>query len=555
MNGKESNCFRKCFFTFLIPNLISSIFAVVDTSVTNMLSGRHLGDAALSALNAAVPVYLFLCAIGSLLGTGAFYLAARAYGKADTKNGEKIISASICLTAVVSFVIMCTGLALSPFIAGILAPAGLYDMVLSYVRIVFTGSIPVIMAYMPFSFLRLVGKVRYAAISVVIMGSMNILSVYLFVYILELGVAGNALSIIVSSVSVMTTGFCFLLMGERRVRLKLIRPERELSTEVFRFGSPGALNNLFLSLRILLVNMLLPDSMLVVAAIINSLSDFAWCMPNSGVMNTASPLLGVLEGERDREETDDILHLTAMTSFFLCIAITVLLIIAAPFISELFKVSGNSIFAIRCLASSLVFASASSLVASYFNACGSILRSNAIIILRLIILPAISIIVLRSTGWNVWLYLPISEFITAALALAAFRFRKQDHSESAVLRKEIHADTNEICSASDAVSAWAEEKGAPARTAMIIGLGIEELMMVMKDHSLGAEDSISIRLAIYSDIYILTLRTGGRYFNPLAVLDDDDEYMGIRMIEQMASEVSYQDTLGLNTFIVKMRRQ
>lgn len=554
MSERQSSCFRDCFFSFLIPNLISSVFAIIDTSVTSMLASRRLGDAVLSSLNAAVPVYLFLCALGSLLGSGAFYLAARAYGRADTKEGGRIISASVWLAAAVSAVIMLLGLALSPLIASLLAPQGLQDMVLTYVRVVFAGSVPVIMAYMPFNFLRLVGKVRYSALAVVIMGSMNVLGVLVFVYLLDLGIAGSALSLVVSSASVLISGFCFLMCGERGVKIRLIRPQFSLSREVFRFGSPSALNNLFLSLRIVMVNMLIPDPMLVIAAMINSISDFAWCMPNSGVMNTASPLLGVLEGERDAKEARGILHLAAKTALLICLAVTAALFVLAPFVSALFNVEADSSFAIRCLASSLIFSSLSTLAASYFNAGGRILRSNLVIALRLLILPVASIIVLNALGLSVWLFLPVSEILTALIAALLMRLTGQNEAEGQVLKKEIRAVEDEICEASASVSAWAEEENAPVKTAMTIGLGIEEIMMVMKDHSLTADDTISIRLAMYSDVIILTLRTGGRYFNPLAVLDDSDEYMGIRMIERMASEVSYQDTLGLNTFILKMRR-
>ena len=157
------------FYSFLVPNLFSALFSVLDTSISNVLTGRLLGDQALAALNSALPVYLLVCTLASGLSCGFFYLASLAYGRAENRKAESLFSLSVEVSLLLSLIVTVLGYILSPAIASLLATGPLYDMALSYIRTVFLGSVMIIMAYVPFHFLRLEGKVRISAAAVVLM--------------------------------------------------------------------------------------------------------------------------------------------------------------------------------------------------------------------------------------------------------------------------------------------------------------------------------------------------------------------------------------------------
>ena len=90
----------------------------------------------------------------------------------------------------------------------------------------------------------------------------------------------------------------------------------------------------------------------------------------------------------------------------------------------------------------------------------------------------------------------------------------------------------------------------PPKTAMVISLAAEEIMMIISEKSLKAGGSIDVRVLNGDDAGVLRIRSGGEKYNPLAAQDESDEYMGIRMITGLAKNIDYQSALGVNTLTV-----
>lgn len=544
------------FYSFLVPNLFSALFSVLDTSISNVLTGRLLGDQALAALNSALPVYLLVCTLASGLSCGFFYLASLAYGRAENRKAESLFSLSVEVSLLLSLIVTVLGYILSPAIASLLAAGPLYDMALSYIRTVFLGSVMIIMAYVPFHFLRLEGKVRISAAAVVLMGITNIAGTYIFVYVFGLGVTGAALALVAASTVATLVGFIFLAWTRRKRKFFLAKADFKTLLDSFRYGFPNASDNLFLSLRIIFVNALLSGSDLVTVALVNSVSDFVWCMPNKGVEQTGSPLLGLLAGEKDRQSSKRVLTLEMRTALMLSAIIAVVLFFVSPFISPLFGISTDSTQAMRMLALSLVFSSFTMVVSSWLTAEGRTGEASFCVFSRLLLMPVVFLFIFRQAGIMPWLYLPCGEIATAVIAFIMLRRKENADEDEKVLQKAIRANEDEICAASEELSSWAGDNGLSPHTSMVISLALEEIMTLMRERSLAADEGIFIRLAIYENETILTLRTGGKYYNVLEALDEDsDAYLGIRMIKALASDVDYQSTLGMNSFTVKIRKE
>lgn len=68
-------------------------------------------------------------------------------------------------------------------------------------------------------------------------------------------------------------------------------------------------------------------------------------------------------------------------------------------------------------------------------------------------------------------------------------------------------------------------------------------------HCRRARGPMEFDLRAYSlqSIIGIRIRYGGGDFNPFVYSDDDDSYMGVRLIESMCEHTMYQRTFGTNT--------
>lgn len=71
-------------------------------------------------------------------------------------------------------------------------------------------------------------------------------------------------------------------------------------------------------------------------------------------------------------------------------------------------------------------------------------------------------------------------------------------------------------------------------------------MMLITDKN---ERAVEFDLRVYSlqGVIGIRIRYGGNDFNPLAYADNDEEYLGIRLIESICEQAIYQRTFGTNT--------
>ena len=163
----------------------------------------------------------------------------------------------------------------------------------------------------------------------------------------------------------------------------------------------------------------------------------------------------------------------------------------------------------------------------------------------------------------VWLFFPAAEIATMMLCLSAGSIKAEkmklnpfylidDSLEKSgrSIAMSVEAEQDKICEASEKIQEFCEANDMPPKTAMVISLAAEEIMMIISEKSLKAGGSIDVRVLNGDDAGVLRIRSGGEKYNPLAAQDESDEYMGIRMITGLAKNIDYQSALGVNTLTV-----
>jgi anti-sigma regulatory factor (Ser/Thr protein kinase) len=110
------------------------------------------------------------------------------------------------------------------------------------------------------------------------------------------------------------------------------------------------------------------------------------------------------------------------------------------------------------------------------------------------------------------------------------------------------------------VQHFCEERGIDRKRAMLAGLSLEEMAGNVVTHGFSMDDrkhTVIVKAIHRNNDVILTIKDDCLAFDPAARndindLEDPTRYIGIRMIFKIASEVNYQNVLGLNFLTIRI---
>ena len=128
-------------------------------------------------------------------------------------------------------------------------------------------------------------------------------------------------------------------------------------------------------------------------------------------------------------------------------------------------------------------------------------------------------------------------------------------------RLDISLTTDEeVVTIARQVQEFCSEKGLDKRRAYLSGLFLEEMAGNIVDHGFDLDKkdhSVDVRVVYKDGNVILRLKDDCLPFNPqeLASIADPDDItknIGIRMVYKIASDITYQNILGLNVLTIRI---
>jgi putative MATE family efflux protein len=176
-------------------NLLQQIYNITDTVIV----GRFVGPDALAAVGSAYTLMTFLTSviIGLCMGSGALF--SKSYGAGSMKEMKQDIGLSFLFIAIVTLGICMLVFPGTDIILHLLSvPDAIYELMRSYVKIIFIGII-FIFLYNFFAYLlRSIGNSMIPLYFLAVSSVMNIVLDLLFVISLKWGVTGAAAATVIS---------------------------------------------------------------------------------------------------------------------------------------------------------------------------------------------------------------------------------------------------------------------------------------------------------------------------------------------------------------------
>lgn len=573
MTESNQHFTNKCFWSYLIPSILSILGGNISITIDHCVAGAVLGEQALAAMSIANPMFNVITAFGLLICGGASTLASVSIGSNDTVKKNTYFTLSIYLTLLVGGVVTVVGLlTLNPFITILGASGELFPLARDYCGVMLLGSVTMIAVYIPLNFFRIEGMGRVGMVMFFIMSTLDIVLDLLFVAVFSWGMAGLALATVISALIAVATVSPKLMspqLGYRLIPLK--HPMADVKELLYR-GSPLALGNLYTVIRVRILNSVFltygGSLALAAYACANNVSIIGMALI-SGIAQTVAPIVGVLYGERDGAGIRSIAKKAVKVGLLATLCFGGLAALLSRQLAMLFGMNTPQQWemaqtAIVILSANLVFVMLSSILIYCYMTCSRTGLANLLTFAKglgfVLLFSTFGARILGTTGALLGTLLAEAITVLLALAYSVYQRKKDADCEGILLlsHRIFGEGTSMACSVlnspesiSEAATRggdFCEEQGVSPKQGMTVSLGVEEMMVLMSKYALSdPEELIEFRLFISALETVVRIRCGGKWFNPLCFeAEDEFDNMGVKILLSMAKGMSYSTNLGMN---------
>lgn len=213
----------------IAAQLVNMLYNIVDRIYIGHIPVE--GRLALTGIGLSMPIILLISAFAALISMGAAPRAAIFMGKKDTDTAEKILGNSFILLLIVGITL---SVLISIFSENLLMLFGASEntigYALSYLRIYVAGTVFVQLSIGLNAFISTQGFAKISMLSVLIGAVCNIVLDPIFIFVLDMGVAGAALATVISQ-AISTIWILRFLIGEK-THLKLRKENFQLESKV-----------------------------------------------------------------------------------------------------------------------------------------------------------------------------------------------------------------------------------------------------------------------------------------------------------------------------------
>lgn len=321
---------------FAIPVFFSILFQQLYNTVDTLIVGRTLGETALAAIGAVVPIYDLLIGFAIGFGNGLAIVTARCYGAGDEKMLKKSVAASVVIgVAVVAALTIWSQIIMIPLLRILHTPSEVIGEAYGYISVITRFTLVMFAYNLCAGMLRAVGNSLMPLVFLIISSLPNILLDYVFIAILHRGLRGAAeATVIAQSISV-----CLCLVYIARA-VPMIIPKKEhfnadmrLYREMTAQGLSMGFMNCFVSAgSVILQSGINGLGYLIIAAHTSARRIYQFCMiPSIAMMQTVNTFVSQNYGARKPERIRRSMKYSYLYTAALTVIITVLVWSFAPY--------------------------------------------------------------------------------------------------------------------------------------------------------------------------------------------------------------------------------
>lgn len=418
----------------IVSMVLQALYNVIDSIfVANMGS---TGAIANQALTYAFPIQIMIIAIGVGTGVGLNALLSKSLGENDKNKVNKIAGNGIFLSICIYIFFLIFGLFFSKwFISLFTNDKEIIRMGTTYLKICTCLSLGSIGYTVYERFLQATGKTMLSTISQISGAVTNIVLDYIFIYPLDMGVAGAAWATIIGQFVSLFIAMYFHYKKNKEIdgSLKYINPDGGIIKAIYSIGVSAALMQALLAVMMAGMNAILGLAQVDQTVLIGSFGIYYKIQQIAlfsafGLSNTIISILSFNYGMQDRKRIDDCIKYGIMDTMIVTLIISILFEVFTYPLANLFGLAGGETkeiikvctIALRISSIGFIFMGISVAIQGILQSIRYALRPLIISLLRLVIFVfPVALLFTKSSDVVkiVWWTFPIAEVLTSIIAL------------------------------------------------------------------------------------------------------------------------------------------
>ncbi|WP_298497554.1 MATE family efflux transporter [uncultured Algibacter sp.] len=418
-----------------IPASIGILVMSLNILVDTIFVGQWIGSTAIAAINVVLPVSFFIAALGMSIGVGGSSIISRALGANNPDKALKTFGNQITLTLVLTISMVIAGLW---FIDGILPAFGGKGNILEpakiYYTIVLYGVPFLALSMMGNTVIRAEGKPKFAMYAMMIPSVGNLLLDYIFINLLDLGMAGAAWATTLAYVFCFAFIFWFFLSKNSELKIKKhhFGLQKPIVLEIASLGFVTLARQAVVSITYLFMNNILfnlgGETSVTAYAIVGRMLMFA-LFPVYGITQGFLPIAGFNYGAFKYARVKESIYTAIKYAAGLATLVFILLMVFPEAITRLFTDNAEVMLqtppAMRWVFAATPIIALQLIGAAYFQAIGKAKQALLLTLLRqgFFFIPLIFILPMFYGELGVWIAFPISD-VLATIVTAYFLNRE-----------------------------------------------------------------------------------------------------------------------------------
>ena len=241
---------------FTWPIYIGSAFQQIYNLVDAVIVGNFVGENALASVNVTATVVNLLFSLINGVTSGVGVVIAQYYGARDQKGIQRTFATSLYVMGGLTVIITLLGVVFSRGILQLLkAPAGIIDDAVSYLTVIFLGTVATVLYNLMASVLRGLGDSVTPLIFLIVASALNVGLDLLFILVFHMGVLGAGVATVLSQAisGVLCVAYAMRKMQVLRLKRHELKFDRVIMAGTLKIGLPAGFEMAFISFSQMIV--------------------------------------------------------------------------------------------------------------------------------------------------------------------------------------------------------------------------------------------------------------------------------------------------------------
>ena len=411
----------------MISMLVQALYNIVDSFFVAQYS-----QTALSAVNLAYPLQMLMIALSTGMGTGVNSVISRRLGEKNGPEARRAAMNGLFVEGCGWLLFVVVGLFFAaPFLRLFSGDAELIRQGTVYMTIVCTCSFGLFGAITMERMLQASGNTKASMVTQLAGAVTNIALDPVFIFLLDMGVAGAAIATVIGQIASLSLGFYLNQTRNPELRLtwERFRPSMSVIRNIFVVGFPATVAQAIGSVLNVAMNALLMGfsaAAMNVLGVYFKLQSFIF-MPVFGLTNGMVPIVAYNYGARSRKRVYQCLNVSLIWALTIMFLGMVMMLAVPEFLMGLFDSSADGEMvtigkvALPIISTHFLLAAAGITISTVFQAVGKGTYSLIMSLCRQIVVLLPAAYLLSKISLNaVWWAFPIAEAVSVTICLILF---------------------------------------------------------------------------------------------------------------------------------------